>query len=182
MKRLLMVLVVLAIVAGMSFAVDVSGSTEMSGIGDGDQQRLEVAQEIDIDLGVFHFDVDGEIDYDLPVKETFWEWEVGTSVMFCPNEMLTIGATAGGDKDVKLGDITAYTNIVFGTVGADVDFLFSADETKDAFQGADFSVYFDIGKLACRIGYLWTENGEPDVNAPELLTNGGFYVKAKISY
>lgn len=182
MKRLLMVLVVLVIVTSMSFALDVGGSTTTAIIGDKDVQRFEVWQEIDIDLGIFHFDVDGEVAYDLPVKETFWEYETGASVTFCPNDQFTIGGTIGGDKDVKLGDITAYADIVLGTVGADVDFLFSADETKDAFQGADFSMYFAIGKLACRVGYLWTENGEPDINAPELLTNGGLYAKATINY
>ena len=182
MKRLLIVLVVLAIVAGMSFAVDVSGSTTTSVIGNDEEQQLEVGQEFDIDFSFLHFDADGEVVYKPAVKETFWEYEMGASVIFCPNDQLTVGGTFGGDKDVKLGDITAYTHIVFETVGADVDFLFSADEAKKKFQGAEFSVYFDVGSFACRVGYMWTENGEPDMNTPEALPGGGFFGTATIRY
>ena len=67
-------------------------------------------------------------------------------------------------------------------VGADVDFLFSAAEGAARFQGAEFSVFCNTGWLEARVGYLWTENALPDINAPELLANGGFYGTATISY
>jgi len=179
MKRLMLCLLVLAIVACMSFALEVGGSTTTGVAGNKDEQRIEVAQEVDIDLGILHIDVDGEVDYDLPVKEVFWEYEIGASV---PVSIFTFGGKLGGDKDVKLGNLKAYVDIVYETVGADIDFKFSADEAKDAFQGAEFSVFFDIGPLACRVGYMWTEHGEPDENTPAALTDGGFFAKAKISY
>ena len=180
MKRLLMVLVVLAIVAGMSFAVEVGGSTAVAGIGNPDEKVFQVDQEIDIDLDALHFDVNGGLDYLVPEKDWMWDYEIGASYTIL---IFTFGSTVAGDKDVKLGDITLYADITpCEQAGVDIDFLFSADETKDAFRGADFSMFYNPGPCEFRVGYLWTENALPDINAPELLANGGFYVKAKISY
>ena len=179
MKRLTIILLVLLFVASAISALGFAGSTTAAVIGNSDQQRIEVDQECDIDLGALHFDVDGGVDYDLPVKEYAANYLVGTSYTF---GIFKVGGSIEGDRAVKIGPITAYADIVFENVGADVDFLFSADDTKDAFQGADFSMYFDIGELACRIGYLWTQNGAPDINAPELLADGGLYGKLKITY
>ena len=182
MKRLLMVLVVLAIVAGMSFAVDVSGSTTASVITNKDEHMVIAGQEWGVGIGILDIDVSGEITHTLLAKETFWEWEIGSSVTFCPNDQFTVGGAIGGEKDIPLGDISAFVDIRIENVGADVDFLFSAAEGADRFQGAEFSVYFDVGSLACRVGYMWTDNGEPDTNTPEALTGGGFYGTATISY
>jgi len=182
MKKLLMVLVVLAIVAGMSFAVDVSGSTTTSISANKDEQMLIAGQELGFGIGILDIDVSGEITHALPAKETFWEWEIGSSVTFCPNDQFTVGGAIGGEKDIPVGDISAFVDVRIENVGADVDFLFSAAEDADRFQGAEFSVYFDVGSLACRVGYMWTENGEPDTNTPEALTGGGFYGTATISY
>jgi len=177
-----MVLVVLAIVAGMSFAVDVSGSTTASVVTNKDEHMVIAGQEFGFGIGILDIDVSGEITHALPAKETFWEWEIGSSVTFCPNDQFTVGGAIGGEKDIPLGDISAFVDVRIGNVGADVDFLFSAAEDADRFQGAEFSVYFDVGSLACRVGYMWTDNGEPDTNTPEALTGGGFYGTATISY
>ena len=179
MKKLLTVLVVLVMVASVSFALEVGGSTATAIIGNGDQQRLEVDQEVDIDLGAFHFDVDGGVDYDLPVKEYAANYLVGASYTF---SIFKVGGSIEGNRDVKLGAMKVYADIAVENVGADVDFLISADETKDIFQGAEFSAFYNPGPFEFRVGYLWTENGAPDINAPELLTDGGLYVKAKFSY
>jgi len=179
MRKLLTMLVVLVMVASISFAVEVGGSTTGSIAGNREEQKIIVEQDVDIDVGILHFDVDGEVAYKPDVKETSWEYEIGASV---PISVFTFGSTIGGDKDVKLGDITLYADMVYETVGADVDFLFSADETKDGFQGAEFSVFFDIGSLSGRVGYMLTENGEPDVNTPAALTEGGFYATGTITY
>jgi len=176
-KRLMLCVVMLAIVAGISFALEIGGSTAVASIGNAEEQRIEIDQEVDIDLGAFHFDVDGGVDYLLPTKERLWNYEIGTSYVF---SVFTFGGTFAGDQDVKLGTITAYADIVHGDVGADVDFKFSADET--VFQGAEFSAFWNPGPLELRLGYLWTELGAGDVNAPEVLEKGGLYGKAKISY
>jgi len=178
-KVALIVLGVLVAVASISFAVELGGSTTGSIAGNKDEQKIIVEQEVDIDVGILHFDIDGEVAYIPDVKETSWEYEIGASV---PISVFTFGSTIGGDNEVKLGDVAAYVDMVYENIGADIDFLFSADEGKDAFQGAEFSVFFDIGSLACRVGYMWTENGEPDVNTPEALIEGGFYATGTITY
>ncbi len=182
MKRLMLCLLVLAIVAGTSFAMDVSGSTTTSIIGNEDEQMLIVGQEWGFGIGILDISVSGEITHALPVKETFWEWEIGPSVTFCPNDELTVGGAFGGEKDIPLGNISAFVDIRIENAGADIDFLFSAAEDADRFQGAEFSLFFNTDWLEARVGYMWTEHGEPDMNIPEALDGGGFYGTAKIKY
>ena len=179
MKHLLIIVLVFVMVASISFALEVGGSTAVAGIGNADEQRIEIDQEVDIDLGAFHIDVNGGFDYDLPVKEYAANYLVGASYTF---SIFKVGGSIEGNRDVKLGKMKAYADIAAGDVGADVDFLFSADGAKDFFQGAEFSAFYNPGSFEFRVGYMWTENGEPDVNVPEALTNGGFYAKVKCSY
>jgi len=171
--------VVLAIVACMSFAMDVSGSTATAIIGNKDETQIFVDQEVNVDIGLLGLDASFGVDYFLPAKEKSWDYEIGADVSF---GIFTVGGTFGGDKDAHLGDITAFADTRIENVGMDVDFLFSAAEGVDRFQGADFSAFLDVEWLEARVGYLWTEHGEPDINAPELLTDGGLYAKAKIKY
>jgi len=103
-------------------------------------------------------------------------------VTFCPNNELTVGGAFGGEKDIPLGNISAFVDIRVENVGADVDFLFSAAEDVDRFQGAEFSLFFNTDWLDARVGYMWTENGEPDMNIPEALDGGGLYATATIKY
>ena len=179
MKRLMLCAVVLAIVASMSFALEVGGSTSTDIIGNEDETQMFVDQEVNIGIGILGIDASFGLDYFLPAKEHSWDYELGADVTF---GIFTVGGTFGGDKDAHLGDITTFADIRVENVGMDIDFLFSADETKDRFQGADFSAFFNTDWLEARIGYLWTEHGEPDINAPELLTGGGLYARAKIIY
>ena len=79
MKKLLMVLVVLAIVAGMSFALEVGGSSAITGYGNEDAKTFEADQEIDIDLDALHFDVNGGLDLALPGKDWCWDYTLGAS-------------------------------------------------------------------------------------------------------
>lgn len=182
MKRLMLCLLVLAIVAGTSFAMEVSGSTTGSIIGNDDEQLLILGQEWGFGIGILNIDLSGESTRALPTKEIFWEWEISPSVTFCPNDELTIGGAFGGEKDISLGDISAFVDIRIENVGVDIDFLFSAAEGVDRFQGAEFSAFFTTDWLEARIGYMLTENGEPDMNIPEVLDGGGFYGTATIKY
>ena len=178
MRKVLLTILVLAMVASISFAVEIGGSTTGSIAGNKDEQKIIAEQEIDIDVGILHFDVDGEVAHVPGVKETTWEYEIGASV---PVSVFTFGSTIGGDNEVKLGDATVYVDMVYENIGADIDFLFSADETKDNFQGAEFSVFFDIGSLSGRVGYMM-KSGEVDANTPATLDEGGFYATGTITY
>jgi len=182
MKRLMLCVLVLAIVASMSFAWDVGGSTATAIVANKDEQMLIAGQEWDFGIGILDIDVSGEIIHALPAKETFWEWEIGPSVTFCPNDELTVGGAFGGEKDIPLGNISAFVDIRVENVGADIDFLFSAVEGADRFQGAEFSVFFTTDWLEARVGYMRTEHGEPDMNIPEALHGGGFYGTATTKY
>jgi len=170
---------VLAIVAGTSFALELGGSTQVAGIGNADQQRMEVDQEIDIDLGAFHIDLNGGFDYNIYDKTKFWDFDIGGKYTL---GILTVGASFTGNQDLNVNEIKLFADLVVGPVGADVDVLFSADETIDAFRGLDISAFYNPGPFSFRVGYLFTENGAPDINAPELLTGGGVYAKAKVTY
>ena len=177
--KLFILIIVLAMVAGISFALEIGGSTEAAGIGNGEEQKIEIDQEIDIDLDALHINLDGGVDYKLPEEDWLWDYEIGAAYTV---SVFTFGGTIAGEKDLELDEVTVYTDIVVGNVGADVDFEFSADATKDFFQGVDISAFFNPGPFEFRVGYLLTENGAPDVNAPELLEKGGIYGKVKFSY
>ena len=179
MKRLAIVFVVLLMVSSISFALELGGSTQVAAIGNGDEQRMEIDQEVDIDVGAFHIDVNGGFDYNFWDKAKFWDYDIGGKYTL---GILTVGASFTGNQDLNVNEIKAFADIVVGPVGADVDVLFSADETIDAFRGLDVSAFYNPGPFSFRVGYLFTENGAPDINAPELLTNGGVYAKAKVTY
>jgi len=178
MRKLLTIGLVLAIVAGTSFGLEVGGSTSAAYAGNADERLIMIDQEIDIDLDALHFDVDGGLDFLLPENERAWDYEIGAAYTI---SIFTFGATVGGDKDVKLGDVAAYADIVYENVGADIDFLFSADSAKDGFQGAEFSAFCNPEPFEFRVGYMM-KSGAVDANTPEALTEGGFYAKAKYSY
>ncbi len=183
--KLLTILMVLAVVAGMSFAVDFGGSTEVGVTANADEQKIAVIQEIDIDLGPLHVDLDGELDYDSMIVESInvghasGEYEIGAELAV---SVFAFGGTIAGDDVLALGDITAFVGIAVGDVGADVSTLLSADAENDAFQGAEFSAFWNPGPLELRVGYLLTSEGAGDENAPEAFDNGGAYATAKISY
>ncbi|MFH1737995.1 MAG: hypothetical protein ABIH23_03225 [bacterium] len=181
MHKMLIVLMVLAMVAGMSFALEVGGSTAVAGVGNADEQRLEVDQEIDIDIGVLHLDVNGGFDYTFHDKAKFWNYDIGGKYTL---GILTVGASFTGNQDLKFNEIKAFGDIVAGPVGADVDALFSADPEKDFFRGAEFSGFWKPGPVELRIGYMMVPDGGKnlDKNTPEALTGGGLYAKAKLSY
>ena len=179
MRKVLLTILVLAIVAGTSFAVEIGYKTTGGIAGNGDEQIIIVEQETDIDLGAFHIDADAEVEYALPAKEHTWEYEVGASYAF---SIFKVGGEVGGNKDLNFEEYSLFADVVFETVGADFDILFSADETKDVFQGLEVSVYFDVGPVSLRVGYMLTENGEPYINTPEALTEGGFYATGTITY
>ena len=179
MKKIFVLIIVLAMVAGISFALEIGGSTEASGIGNGEEQIIFVDQEIDVDIGALHFDLDGSIEYPLPAKDLLWDYEIGAAYTV---SVFTFGGTIAGEKELELDVVTAYVDIAVDNVGVDVDFEFSADATKDVFQGVDISAFFNPGPFELRVGYLLTENGAPDVNAPGLLDKGGIYGKVKFTY
>ena len=181
MKRLLLVLVVLAAVAGISFAqVEFSGSTAVSGIGNDVEQILRVEQVINVSVADFSVSLDAlTYDWLFADKESAWDYEVNGSYAL---GAFTFGAIVVGEKDIALNTIQPYVDIVLGPVGIDADMLFSVDKDKDAFQGAEFSGFWNPGPLELRIGYMITEGDAVDANTPEALADGGIFATAKISY
>ena len=178
MKRLLMVLVVLVAVAGISFGVELGGSTAAAVAGNDTEQVLEIDQEVDIDLDALHFDVNGGYDYKFHDKSYVWDYEVGAAYTL---GIFVFGGSVEGNKDMKLDVIKAYADVAYESVGADVDFKFSADETKDIFQGAEFSAFYNPGPLEIRFGYMM-KSGAVDANTPETLDDGGLFGKIKVTY
>ena len=184
MKKLLAIVMVLAIVAGISFALEVGGvkiggSTAAAIINNETEGVIEIDQEVGVDIGALHFDAEVGIDVTLPAKEKTWEYEVGASYTFL---IFKVGSSLAGEKDLHFDEIKAYVDIASGPVGGDVDVLFSADQDNDPFQGADISAFWKPGPAEIRIGYLYTEVGDGGSNAPEELTDGGIYAKIKVSY
>ena len=176
MKRLTILLLVLAVVAGTSFGIDFGGSTAVAGVANAEAQRVEVDQDIDIDVGPLHIDLAGGVDYD---GDILADYAVGASVGF---SVFTIGGSVAGNQDIPMTDVKAFLDIATGDIGADVDLLLSADAEKEVFQGAEFSAFWNPGPLELRVGYLLTTLGAGDVNAPEVFDDGGVYAKVKISY
>jgi len=176
MKRLTILLLVLLMVCSISWTIDFGGSTAIAGVANADAQRVEVDQDIDIDIGPLHIDLAGGLDYDGAVAA---DYSVGASVGFF---IFTIGGSVAGDKDIPLGDVKANLDVVAGVVGADVDVLLSADAEKEVFQGAEFSAFWNPGPLELRVGYLLTTEGAGEINAPEVFDDGGIYATAKITY
>jgi hypothetical protein len=60
--------------------------------------------------------------------------------------------------------------------------LLSFADGADAFQGADLGVNLHVGAVEIYLGYLVTSNGAGDYNAPEVLTDGGAYIKFDVDY
>jgi len=185
MKRLLTILMVLAIVAGISWAVDFGGSTAVSVAANADEQKVEVDQEIDVDIGPLHLDLNGGLDYDSMIIESInvghvsADYEIGAKVTA---SIFSIDGSITGDETVLLKDIKAGIGIATGDVGGDVDVKLSADPENEIFQGAEISAFWNPGPLEIRIGYLYTSLGAGDVNTSEVFDDGGIYGKIKISY
>ncbi len=185
MKRLLTILVVLAMVASVSFAVDFGGSTAVGVTANAEVQKVEVDQEIDVDIGPLHLDLNGGLDYDSMIIESInvghvsADYEIGAELGV---SVFTIGGSITGDDAVPLKDIKAGIGIATGDVGGDVDVKLSADPENEIFQGAEFSAFWNPGPLELRVGYFLTSNGVGEINVPEVFDDGGFYAKAKISY
>jgi len=183
MKRLLLVLVVLVVVAGISFAqVEFSGSTAVSAAGNDAEQSLIIEQVVNVSVGNFAVALDSfEYAYAFADKEGTWCWEIDANYALDP---FTFGSIAGGDTDLYLDSIQPYVDFAMGPVGADVDFLLSADKDKDVFQGAEFSAFWNPGPLEIRVGYMLTPDGGSavDENTPDALAGGGVFGKVKLSY
>jgi hypothetical protein len=196
-KKLLAVIVVLVMVAGISFAdVVIGGSTSTGFANNADEGKLEIDQEIDIGVGKFHFDVNPGIDYKWPEKDMSWDYFFG--VVYKPISVITTGWCIKGDQDFELrgGEIRRAVsddavfhdmNVDFeidlpSGVGFNTHIQFSVDPDNDFFQGLEISGYWHWDALELTAGYLLTENGLPDKNAPELLDDGGIFAKAKIKY
>lgn len=176
MKRLLTILVVLAMVAGISWAIEFGGSTEVGAAANAEEQKAEVDQEIGIGIGPLQIDIECGLDYD---GEIAADYEIGAEVGV---SVFTFGGSIEGDDKQALGDITAFIGIAVADVGADVYAELSADTEKDTFQGAEFSAFWNPGPIEIRAGYLLTSEGAGDDNTPEVFDDGGIYGKIKISY
>ncbi len=177
MKRLTILLLVLAIVAGTSFAIDFGGSTTVAGVANAEAQRVEVDQDIDIHIGSLHIDLAGGVDY--AGEDILADYSLGASIGF---SVFKVGGSIAGNQGIPMTDVKAFLDIATGDIGADVDVLLSADAEKEVFQGAEFSAFWNPGPLEFRVGYLFTTLGAGGVNAPEVFDDGGIYATAKISY
>ncbi len=177
MKRLTMLLLVLAIVAGTSFAIDFGGSTAVAATANPDAQKVELDQDIDIDIGALHIDLAGGVDY--AGEDILADYSLGASIGF---SVFKVGGSIAGNQGISMTDVKAFLDIATGPVGADIDVLLSADPANDVFRGAEFSAFWNPGPLELRVGYLFTSVGAGGVNAPEVFDDGGIYAKAKITY
>ena len=184
MKKLLMVLVVLAIVAGMSFALEVGGSSAITGYGNADAKTFEADQEIDIDLDALHFDVNGGLDLALPGKDWCWDYELGASYVL---SAFTFGGTIAGDSAVKLGTMTVSADFVVDSFGINSYLELSANKAVNFYRGVDVSIFFNPGPAELRFGMTYLDEIAvvDDVgysNAPAAVEGFGIYGSAKISY
>ena len=185
MKHVLAILVVLVMVAGISWAVDFGGSTAVGVTANAEVQKVEVDQEIDVDIGPLHLDLNGGLDYDSMIIESINvghvspDYEIGAKVGF---SIFTVGGSITGDEAVSLKDVKAFLDIAVGDVGGDIDIKLSADPENEIFQGAEFSAFWNPGPLELRAGYFLTSSGVGEINVPEVFDDGGIYAKIKISY
>lgn len=184
MKRLIMCLVMLVIAAGISFSLDIYGSSAITGYGNADSKTFEGDQEINIDLNALHFDVDGGLDYALPGKEWSWDYTIGA---IYSASIFQFGGTISGDNEVKLGDITTTADAIFGGFGLNGYLELSADKAKNVFRGVDVSATWACDFLELRFGMTYLDDlaFEDDVgyvNAPAAMEGVGMYGIAKVIY
>jgi hypothetical protein len=150
-----------AAVAGDDFSSGAIGvgaayATEVSGIG------LEAGVSFEADLGA-----------------DTWDWGFGL-----------VGAVSMFEISVNLGGDDAE---VFDIIGATVDVsamemlaIYAAISTQlsaaDALVGVDLGIDAHIGAVEMYVGYMITSVGAGAYNAPDELTDGGFYVKFDTDY
>jgi hypothetical protein len=111
-----------------------------------------------------------------------------------PAWLYGVGVAAGYDMfDVTLGvygyDGETLSGMDFSVEVAAIDMatiyagaVMSFLDALDTFQGADLGVNAHIGLVEFYLGYLITENGAGDYNAPATLADGGAYVKLDVNY
>ena len=175
--KLTIFVLVLVMVASMSFGIDFGGSTAVAGVVNAEAQRVEVDQDIDVDIGLLHIDLTGGVDY--AGEDILADYSLGASITF---SVFKLGGSIAGNQGVAMTDVKAFLDIATGDVGADVDVKLSADPEADVFQGVEFSAFYNPGPLEFRVGYLLTTIGAGDVNVPEVFDAGGIYAKAKFTY
>ena len=183
MKRYLLfsLFVLLLLLPVMVFPIDFGGSTEAIGIINGlEEGKIEFNQEIDIDAGPAHFDLNGGIDYS-PYAEAPWAYDllIGGTIKA---SYFTFGASVKSIKDIIADEVKGFIDFAVGKIGADLDIFITADPDEQIFQGADFSAFYNPGPLEFRIGYFLSETGIGESNAPDVTTNGGVYSKVKLIY
>ena len=183
MKRYLLfsLFVLLLLLPVMVFPIDFGGSTEAIGIiNDQEEAKLELTQDIDIDVGPLHADINVGVDVS-PYAEAplAYDWLIGADVTV---SYFKIGASVKSIKDIIADEVKGFIDFAVGKIGADLDIFITADPDEQIFQGADFSAFYNPGPLEFRIGYFLSETGIGESNAPDVTTNGGVYSKVKITY
>ena len=181
MKKILTILMILILGIGMVYAVDISGSTAANIMtGKDEYKEVWIEQDFDVDVNALHFDIIGNVNYDLGLEEEGWDYELGASYEL---EYFVFGGSLTGEKDIELNEIKGYVDFAIGDLGFNTTILLSADDLKDKFQGAEFYAFYKPEPIEITIGYLFTDDGaEVAGEAPNEPLDGGFYAKAKISY
>ncbi len=180
MKKILTILMILILGISMVYAVDISGSTAANIMAKDDYKEVWIEQDFDVDVNALHFDIIGNVNYDLGLEEEGWDYELGASYAL---EYFVFGGSLIGEKDIELDAIKGYVDFAIGDLGFNTTVLFSGNEENDRFQGAEFYVFYKPEPIEITVGYLFTDVGaEVAEEAPNEPLDGGFYAKAKISY
>ena len=185
MHKLLMVLLVLLIVSGTSFALDVGGYSAITGYGNAEGSQLEVDQEVDLDINALHFDLDGGFDYTMDKK--LWAWDYTLGALYTLS-VFTFGGTVAGDNELKLGTVTATTDVDLGKLDINAYLELSNDPAVNVFRGTDISGAITFGEgVTMRVGFTFIDeiafiDDVGYVNAPAVMEGFGVYGKVEASY
>jgi hypothetical protein len=149
---------------------------DLGSLGIGAAYAMDVS-DIALEAGVsFEYALD-----DTVTSFGAWQWTLGLVAGYSMFEAsLGIGGYDG--ETVSGMDFTVDVDAVDMAslyAGAVMSFI----DGTDTFQGADIGVNAHIGAVECYLGYLITENGAGDYNAPNAdLTDGGAYIKFDVDY
>lgn len=203
MKRILIVLVLLSILAAATFAEDSESLFQIGGVTDGyfiagkDGGTLTAGQDVNVDVGPVYFDVTA--DWTMPLWVGDQTLALGYTLgfeqafgVFTPKLVLT------GDQSFTLvkgaaptgnwfSDLCPSVNIALGDFGIDAYSDLSFQPGYALFQTLDTSAYANLGPASFRAGVLYMDPqavtddvGYP--NAPAAREGVSGYFKASVSY
>ena len=116
-----------------------------------------------------------EVEYDLLEKS--YSYEGDAYVTFAP---VGAGISLEGSKASNV-ELVCVDLDVIDYAGLDLAFTINQEEAE-ILRGIDVSAYVSVDVVDFRVGYLSTEFGEGDENAPAAPQNGGVYAVVEVSY